>query len=100
MARTKKVPPQSAEDAELAKRTITAAFEDTVERRRAELADAQAVVVRLQREIGVAKARQTAWVGYGDIDEDQALDAHSFATRDMHALARRVTSPTTQLDPD
>lgn len=102
MGRAKKIvqPPQSAEDIELAKQTITAAFEDAVERRRAELADAQAVVVRLQREVGVANARRTAWVGDGEIDEDRAFDAHSFATRDMHALARRVTSLSVRLDPN
>lgn len=99
MARTKKPQPQSAEDVELAKETITAAFADTVERLRAKLAEVQAEAVRLQQEIGSAKARQTAWVGYGTIDGDRALDAHMFSGQDMRDLARQVTSPSTRLDP-
>lgn len=99
MARTKKLPPQSAEDIELAKQTITAAFEDAVERRRAELAKAQEEVLRLHLEVIAAGARRADWVKRGEITEDTALDAYSFATRDMHALARQVTSPSTRLEP-
>jgi hypothetical protein len=101
MARTKKPVPQSAEDVELAKETIAAAFADTVERRRAELAKVQEEVLRLQREILAAEERRTAWVERGEIDEDRALDAHMFATHDMHNLAKRVLGDRhLRLDPD
>lgn len=99
MVRTKKPPPQSAEDVELAKETIAAAFDAAVEQCRAQLRQAEAEVLRLQQVIVDAEERRTAWADSGEIDEDRALDAHSFATRDMHALARRVTSPSACLDP-
>lgn len=101
MARTKKLPPQSAEDVELAKETIAAALADTTDRLRAELADVQAKAVRLQQQIGESMSRETAWIGYGTIDETRALDAHTFATRDMHNLAKRVLGDRhLRLDPD
>lgn len=103
MGRAKKtVPPaQSAEDVELAKQTIAAAFADTTDRLRAELAAVQAEAVRLQQAVGTAMARETAWVGYGTTDETRALDAHTFATRDMHNLAKRVLGDRhLRLDPD
>jgi hypothetical protein len=101
MARTKKPPSQSAEDIKLAEETITAAFADTIERRRADLAKAEAEVLRLQGEIATAEERRTAWVDRGEIDADRALDAHMFAVHDMHDLARRVLGDRhLRLDPD
>jgi hypothetical protein len=103
MARTKKTaqPPQSAEDVGLAEATIAAAFDDTIERRRADLAKAEAEVLRLQGEIATAEERRTAWVDRGEIDADRALDAHMFAVHDMHDLARRVLGDRhLRLDPD
>lgn len=99
MARTKKLPPQNAEDVDLAKQTITGAFTATVEEHRAALAKAEEEVLRLQRQIIAAETRRAAWTERGEITEDTAFDAHSFATRDMHDLARRVTSPSVRLDP-
>lgn len=100
MARTKKPPPQSAEDIELAKETITAAFADMVEKRRAALAEAEEEVRRIQLQIADAEIRRAAWVERGEISENTALDAHMFSSQDMRDLARQVTSPSTRLDPD
>lgn len=102
MARAKKTvqPPQSSEDVELAKQTITEAFGDTVERQRTELAKAEEEVLRLQRKVAIAEDRRAAWVDRGEIDEDRALDARMFSGQDMRELARRVTSPAVRLDPD
>lgn len=103
MARAKKTvhPPQSAEDVDLAEQTIAAAFSDTIERRRADLAKAEAEVLRLQGEIATAEERRNAWADCGEIDEDRALDAHMFAVHDMHELARRVLGDRNlRLDPE
>jgi vacuolar-type H+-ATPase subunit H len=99
MARSKK-PPQSAEDVELAKETITAAFDDAVERHRARLAKALEEVLRLQREIVAAAVRRTARQERDEITEETALDAWTFAGGDMRELARRCTSPSVRLDHD
>lgn len=99
MARTKKPPPQSAEDIELAKETITAAFADMVEKRRAALAEAEEEVRRIQLQIADAEIRRTKWIERGEISENTALDAHMFSGQDMRDLARQVTSTSTRLDP-
>lgn len=100
MGRSKKLAPQSAEDVELAKETIAAAFDAAVERRRSQLAEAEQEVLRLQREVGAAEVRRNAWADRGEIDEDRAMDAHMFSGQDMRDLARRVTSPAVRLDSD
>lgn len=99
MARTKKPPPQSAEDIELAKQTITAAFADMVEKRRAALAKAEEEVRRIQLQITDAEIRRAAWIERGEISENSALDAHMFSGQDMRDLAQLMTSPSTRLDP-
>lgn len=89
VARTKKLPPQSAEDIELAEETITAAFADVVEQQRTKLAEAEQEVLRLQHKVAAAEGYRDAWVLHGEIDEDRAVPVWQFANRDMHALGRR-----------
>lgn len=96
----KKTPPQSAEDVELAKETIAAAFDDKLEQRRADLAKAEEEVLRLQREVVAAEVRRNAWADRSEIDADRALDAHMFSGQETRDLARQMmTSPSTRLDP-